>query len=73
MDVDLTPADLAGLPDAWVDALRDTATRGRTQELTSLVEQIEAEHPSLARRLQAMVDAYQFRQVVALTSHERST
>ena len=69
---DLTPNDLEDLPDDWVTALRDAATRGRAQELLSLIEQIEADHPSLASKVRKMVDQYQFRQIVALTSQKPS-
>jgi CheY-like chemotaxis protein len=64
---DLTPADLADLPEAWVADLRRAAMAGRTSQLVDLIAQIQMDHASLARALQAMVDNYQFRQIVALT------
>ena len=39
----------------------------RASQLVDLIAQIEADHPYLTKALRAMVDEYQFRQIVALT------
>ncbi len=65
--VALELADLAALPDGWLADLRDAAMRGRSRQLLDLIEHIEPDHASLARSLRAMVNGYQFRQIVALT------
>jgi CheY-like chemotaxis protein len=62
-----TPTDLADLPDDWVTELRQAASRGRTQELFSLIEQIDEPHHQLATTLQAMVSNYEFKQILDLT------
>jgi signal transduction histidine kinase/DNA-binding response OmpR family regulator len=62
----LTPADLTGLPEGWTAELRDAAIRGRTQELLSLIEKIEADQPRLGQDLRTLVDEYEFEQIVNL-------
>jgi PAS domain S-box-containing protein len=65
--VELAPADLAGLPADWLAELRQAAMSGRTRHLLDSIAQIQPDHPALATTLRAMVDEYQFRQIVALT------
>lgn len=64
----LTADDLAPLPDDWREALRVAATRGRTGELTELINQIEPHYPATARALQAMASDLAFQDIVALTT-----
>lgn len=66
----LTSADLAGLPDGWVVELRGAATRGRVQELLTLIGQIEESHHHLAGALRAMVDNYEFKHILDLTEQD---
>jgi two-component system, sensor histidine kinase and response regulator len=68
----VTPADLEGLPDGWVSNLRQAATRGRTQELLSLINQLDESHHLLANALQAMVENYEFKQILDLTERDDS-
>jgi signal transduction histidine kinase/ActR/RegA family two-component response regulator len=70
---DLTPVDLADLPEAWLTDLRQAARRGRASELVDLIAQIEADHASLARALWVMVEDYQFRRIVALIEQVETT
>ncbi len=68
----VTPDDLEGLPDGWVSNLRQAATRGRTQELLSLIDQLDESHHLLANALQAMVDNYEFKRILDLTERDDS-
>ena len=68
----LTPVDLAGLPDGWVIELRRAATRGRTQELLTLIEQIEEDHPQLVGALRVMVDNFEYKRILDLTERDGS-
>ncbi len=70
---ELTPADLAGLSDGWVTELRQAATRGRAQELLTLVEQIDEDHHKLAGILRIMIDNYEFKQILDLTERDGSS
>lgn len=68
----VTPDDLEGLPDGWVSNLRQATTRGRTQELLSLIDQLDESHHLLANALQAMVDNYEFKRILDLTERDDS-
>jgi len=68
----VTPADLEDLPDGWVSNLRRAATRGRTQELLSLIDQLDESHHLLANALQSMVDNFEFKQILDLTERNDS-
>jgi two-component system sensor histidine kinase/response regulator len=68
----ITPADLEGLPEGWVASLRQAATRGRAKELLSLVEQLDENRQPLAKALQAMIDNYEFKQILDLTERDDS-
>jgi signal transduction histidine kinase/CheY-like chemotaxis protein len=68
----VTPADLEGLPGGWVSNLRQAATRGRTQELLSLIDQLDESHHLLANALQSMVDNFEFKQILDLTERNDS-
>jgi signal transduction histidine kinase/AmiR/NasT family two-component response regulator len=70
--VGVTPADLAGLPDGWIVKLRGAATRGRSQELLALIEQIEVGHQPLADTLRAMVGNFEFKRIVDMTERDAS-
>jgi CheY-like chemotaxis protein len=66
----LTRGDLVGLPDGWIDELRRAATRGRTQELLNLIEQIEETHHQLAMSLRDKISNYEFKQILDLTERD---
>ena len=68
----MTSADLAGLPDGWIIELRRAATRGRAQELITLIEQIEEGDHKLASAFRAMVDNYEYKRIVDLTERDGS-
>jgi len=65
--------DLAELPDGWIIELRGAATRGRAQQLLILIEKIEEGHPQLADTLRAMVENYEFKQILDMTERDVST
>lgn len=67
-----SPADLADLPPEWIEALRGAATRGRVQEILTLVDQIETSHPRLAEGLRTLVEKYEFMQILNLTERHGS-
>ncbi len=64
----LTPTDLQGLPAGWADGLHEAATRGRASEVLDYAAQIETGHPRLAETLRALVQDFEFEQIVALSS-----
>jgi len=66
-NITVPAADLDSLPDGWLVELRETVTRGRTQEMLTLIEQIEDSHHHLATKLRVMVNDYEFKQILALT------
>jgi signal transduction histidine kinase/CheY-like chemotaxis protein len=59
-----SPGIRASLPDGWVEKVRQAATRGRTQELFTLVKQIEAEQPQVASTFRVMVENFEFKQII---------
>jgi signal transduction histidine kinase/DNA-binding response OmpR family regulator len=63
----LSPADLAGLSNGWITEVRQAATRGRAQELLTLIEQLDEDHNRLADNLRAMVKNYEFKRILDLT------
>lgn len=66
----LAPADFKDLPDGWVEAMRESAMRGTTQQAFKLIQQIEGDHARLATKLRAMVNDFEFEKIVALLSTE---
>ena len=59
-------ATLEKLPKEWVNELYHTSRRGRGNLALALIDQIEAEHPALAKRLAAWVREYRFDKILAL-------
>jgi signal transduction histidine kinase/DNA-binding NarL/FixJ family response regulator len=68
----ITPADLVGLPTNWIGDLRQAATRGRTQEILALIDQLDVEHHQLANTLRGMVDDFEFKRIIDLVERDAS-
>jgi CheY-like chemotaxis protein len=66
-EIDLTAADLASLPAEWIAQLREAASRGRSELLRELIDQIKPDYVEVAAGLTRLVNDLQFRKVVALT------
>ena len=67
----LAPDDLRDLPDAWVNDLLQVARRGRAGQILALIEEIESEHPQLARVLRALVRESRFLDIVTAAEGSR--
>jgi PAS domain S-box-containing protein len=67
----LAPDDLRDLPDAWVNDLLQVARRGRAGQILALIEEIESEHPQLARGLRALVRESRFLDIVTAAEGSR--
>ena len=67
----LTPVNLAAFPADWITNLRHAARRGEAGRILELVDQIEAEHASLARALTQLVHEFRFDQLAALTQQPK--
>jgi two-component system sensor histidine kinase/response regulator len=63
---EITPANLAGLPNSWIESLRQAATRGRAGEILALSEQLNEDHRQLANTLREMVGNYEFKPIIEL-------
>jgi signal transduction histidine kinase/DNA-binding NarL/FixJ family response regulator len=68
----ITPADLVGLPTNWIGDLCQAATRGRTQEILALIDQLDVEHHQLANTLRGMVDDFEFKRIIDLVERDAS-
>jgi PAS domain S-box-containing protein len=64
----LTPEALADLPAAWLTELNQAATRARADQITSVLGEIEEEHPEIAYALAQLVEDFQFDKIMAFTS-----
>jgi CheY-like chemotaxis protein len=69
----LAPADLSGLPDAWLTDLGQAARRGRCRQVLALIEGIERERPQVARGLRALVRESRFLDIVAAVEGSRDS
>jgi CheY-like chemotaxis protein len=69
----LAPADLSGLPDAWVTDLGQAARRGRSRQILALIEGIEGERPQVARALRTLVRESRFLDIVAAVEGSRDS
>jgi hypothetical protein len=65
--IELTSADLAVLLEEWIAELREAASRGRSELLLELIDQIKVENAEVADGLTKLVNDLQFRKIVALT------
>lgn len=63
---EITPTNLAGLPDSWIEKLRRAATRGRAEEILALIGQLDDDHRQLANALREMVGDYEFKRIIEL-------
>jgi two-component system sensor histidine kinase/response regulator len=63
----LTPADLADLPPDWVAELYQAAVQADGDLVLELVEQIRAQHPSVAEALAGLARNYRLDIIVTLT------
>ena len=70
---EVTKADLAGLPTEWVAQLHQAASRGRSELLAALIDQIRADYGQVAEGLTQLVNDLQFRKIVALTEQVQET
>ncbi len=66
--VTLRPDALVDLPADWMIELKQAVSRGRAERILKLLEQIEAEHPALARAMTKLVKEYRFEELMALTA-----
>jgi signal transduction histidine kinase len=62
----LAPEDLADLPSDWLAKLVRAAGRADSEGVSTLLDQIEPEHPELSRQLADLVRDFQFEEIVAL-------
>ena len=65
----LTPEALAGLPEEWIAALRDAASRARSDLIADLLGRIDQEHPEVAGALAQLVDEFRFAEILSLTAN----
>jgi nitrogen-specific signal transduction histidine kinase len=65
----LVPEDLADLPSDWRAKLVRAAERADSESVSTLLGQIETEHPELSRQLADLVRDFQFEEIVALAGH----
>jgi CheY-like chemotaxis protein len=63
----LTAADLAPLPAEWTTQVGQAASRGRSELLFELIDQIKTDFAQVADGLTQLVNDLQFRKIVALT------
>ena len=66
----IAPADLADVPDDWINDLRQAAARGRAREILTLIEKLDEGHSHLANVLQAMVANYEFKRILGETERD---
>jgi len=64
----LTSRDFTDMPRAWVSDLHQAAVRGDVADLRRLVDQIDSDHPSLARTLSRLMSDFQFNLMIAATA-----
>ena len=64
---ELISADLQAFPAEWLTELRQAASRGRSELLLELIDQIKTDYPDVASGLTQLVNNLQFRKIVALT------
>jgi signal transduction histidine kinase len=63
----LCGADLAVMSHAWREALHEAALRVDGDRLTQLSQQIPPSHAALKQAITALIDAYDYDQIIALT------
>jgi len=63
----LTPEALTVLPTEWITALREAAERADADIIYELLEQIKPEHARLAESIAALVDDFEFDELIDLT------
>ncbi len=63
----LTAEALEALPAQWRAELHQAANGAQTKIIMDLLEQIEAEHPPVARTISAWVDEFRFDKIVEIT------
>ena len=66
--VTLTPATLANLPTDWKQAVNAAAERADAALILKLVAQIRDEQADLARSIVALVENFEFEQLISLTN-----
>jgi signal transduction histidine kinase len=63
----LCTADLAIMPRTWLLDFHEAALRVDGDRLTQLIQQIPDSHPALKRALAALIEVYDYEQILALT------
>ncbi|BAP54797.1 ATPase [Thioploca ingrica] len=66
--ITLTPATLANLPTDWKKAVNAAAERADAALILKLVAQIQDEHADLAKSIVALVENFEFEQLISLTN-----
>lgn len=67
-EVVLTRADLLGLPRSWISDLHTLAMMADSKRMLKKIEEIEDEHPRLAKALTNLVKTFHLKDILALTS-----
>jgi signal transduction histidine kinase/CheY-like chemotaxis protein len=62
----LTPEMLTVLPSEWITALREAAERADADVIYELLEQIKPEHAPLAQSIAALVDDFEFDELIEI-------
>lgn len=60
-------SDLAVMPTEWIAQLQKYSTQAKDKQIMKLIEQIPAEHASLAQSLKDLVDNFHFDKIIDLT------
>jgi PAS domain S-box-containing protein len=66
----LNPSDLSVMPSSWISSLCQAARLCDDNQIEDLIEQIPADQQSLIRGLRQLVQTYNFKQILALTTSE---
>ena len=61
-------SDLTVMPAKWIAQLQKASARAKDKLVIELIEQIPAEHASLAQNLRYLVDNFHFDRIIELTS-----
>ncbi len=61
-------SDLAVMPTEWIAQLQKYSTQAKDKRVMELIEQIPAEHASLAQSLRDLVNNFHFDKIIELTS-----
>ncbi len=68
----LVPDGLRCMPADWVERLSHAAVRADAGDILNLIQQIPSQHAGLAKALLTLVEAFEFEELIELTSNTRS-